>query len=111
VPPDHINTALSAGVSEVIEIMMAKRREDRYKDVEELLMDLEALRQGRPPVRARQRFDVSLLEQLENGDAVEMEPSEYPDEIITRYRLAVLVLGVVTTVSIMIIILLLLLKR
>ena len=27
VPPDHINTALSAGISEVVEVMMAKRRE------------------------------------------------------------------------------------
>ncbi len=111
VPPDHINTVLSAGVSEVIEIMMAKRREDRYNNVEELLTDLEALRTGHPPLQAHKRFDVSLLEQLENGDAVEMEQPEYPDEIITRYRLAVLVLGVVTTISIMIIILLLLLKR
>ncbi len=32
IPPDHINTSLSAGVSEVIEIMMAKRKEDRYAD-------------------------------------------------------------------------------
>ncbi|MGD8499242.1 MAG: serine/threonine-protein kinase, partial [Phycisphaerales bacterium] len=31
VPPDHINTSLSAGVSEVVEIMMAKRKEDRYQ--------------------------------------------------------------------------------
>ncbi|MHC4230130.1 MAG: serine/threonine protein kinase, partial [Planctomycetota bacterium] len=46
VPPDHINTSLSAGVSEVVEIMMAKRREDRYHNVEELLTDLEALSNG-----------------------------------------------------------------
>ena len=52
IPPDHINTSLSAGASEVIEIMMAKRREDRYNDVQELLLDLEALRQGQPPLRA-----------------------------------------------------------
>jgi serine/threonine protein kinase len=108
VPPDHINTSLSAGVSEVIEIMMAKRREDRYNNVEELLTDLEALRAGHAPLQAHKRFDVSLLEQLENGDLVEMERREDSEEVITRYRMAVLVLGVVTTVSVLIIILLLL---
>ena len=67
VPPDHINTSLSAGVSEVVEIMMAKRKEDRYHNVEELLADLEALQNGRLPVQAHRRFDVSMLEQLEEG--------------------------------------------
>jgi serine/threonine-protein kinase len=108
VPPDHINTSLSAGVSEVIEIMMAKRREDRYKNVEELLTDLEALREGHAPLQAHKRFDVSMLEQLEEGDLVEMEHEEDAEEVITRYRLAVLILGVVSTISVLIIILMLL---
>lgn len=101
VPPDHINTALSAGVSEVIEIMMAKRREDRYKNVEELLIDLEALQEGRPPLRAHQRFDVSVLEQLENGDTIEMEQTGYSEDIIARYRLIILILGAVTTIAVL----------
>jgi serine/threonine-protein kinase len=101
VPPDHINTALSAGVSEVIEIMMAKRREDRYKNVEELLTDLEALRQGHPPLQAHKRFDVSMLEQLEAGDAVETERVDYSDELIARYRLIILVLGAVATIAVL----------
>ena len=108
VPPDHINTSLSAGVSEVIEIMMAKRREDRYKNVEELLTDLEALCEGHAPLQAHKRFDVSMLEQLEEGDLVEMEHEEDAEEVITRYRLAVLILGVVSTISVLIIILMLL---
>ena len=29
-PADHVNTALSAGVGEIIDVAMAKRREDRY---------------------------------------------------------------------------------
>ncbi len=109
VPPDHINTTLSAGVSEVIEIMMAKRREDRYKNVDELLIDLEALQEGRPPLRAHQRFDVSVLEQLENGDTVEEERHEYVEEVITRYRMAILALVVFSAISVLIIVLMLLL--
>jgi eukaryotic-like serine/threonine-protein kinase len=109
VPPDHLNTSLSAGVSEVIEIMMAKRREDRYNNVEELLTDLEALRQGHPPLQAHKRFDVSMLEQLEEGDTVEPDASADTEEIITRYRLYLLILGAATGVSVLIILAMLLL--
>jgi len=104
IPPDHINTTLSAGVSEVIEIMMAKRREDRYNNVEELLLDLEALRQGHPPIQARKRFDVEMLEQLENGDTVEVERVVDTEEIITRYRMYLLILGAVSFFSVLVII-------
>ncbi len=107
IPPDHINTTLSAGVSEVIEIMMAKRREDRYNNVEELLIDLEALREGHPPLQAHKRFDVSMLEKLEEGDIVTPEEEQYNEEIITRYRMMVLVLGAFSAVSVLVILLLL----
>jgi len=107
VPPDHINTSLSGGVSEVIEIMMAKRKEDRYNNVEELLLDLEALRNGQPPVRAHKRFDVSMLRQLENGEDVEVheEEAEYGDDAVASYKIAVLILSTVAAVLFLIIIL------
>ncbi|MFQ6049095.1 MAG: serine/threonine-protein kinase, partial [Phycisphaerae bacterium] len=50
VPPDHINTRLSAGIGEVIEMMMAKRREDRYQNTQDLLLDLEAIARGEAPL-------------------------------------------------------------
>ena len=106
-PPDHINTSLTAGVSETIEIMMAKRRKNRYNNVEELLLDLEALRNGQLPLQAHKRFDVSALEQLEKGDVVEVTEKVYNEETITRYRVAILILSTVTAVSILIILLLL----
>jgi serine/threonine protein kinase len=111
IPPDHINTSLSAGVSEVIEIMMAKRRDDRYKDVDELLLDLEALLQGQPPIQAHKRFDVSVLEQLEEGDVVEPQEKQYADELISRYRVALLILGTVAAVAVMVVIILLSLRH
>jgi serine/threonine-protein kinase len=110
IPPDHINTSLSAGVSEVIEIMMAKRKEARYSNAEELLVDLEAIRNGQPPLRARKRFDVSVLEQLENGDLVSDRENHNTDEvIITHYRVAVVILSVVVGVCLLAITLLLVL--
>ncbi len=111
VPPDHINTSLSAGVSEVVEIMMAKRREDRYHNVEELLTDLEALQNGRLPVQAHRRFDVSMLEQLEEGDAVEVKEKVYEEETIANYRMAILILTTVAAVFLLVIILLLLFNK
>jgi len=104
IPPDHINTTLSAGVSEVIEIMMAKRKENRYNDIEELLTDLEALRQGQPPLQAHRRFDVSMLKQLEKGDAVEKEVG-YKEETVAQYRMAILILSTIVAVFFVIILL------
>lgn len=112
IPPDHINTSLSAGISEVIEIMMAKHKKDRYNNIEELLTDLEAIADGQPPLRAHKRFDVSSLKQLAVGDAVEEEEEEkeekvYKEEAITHYRIAILVLSAVVVVSVLTILLLL----
>ena len=111
VPPDHINTSLSAGVSEVVEIMMAKRKEDRYHDVEELLTDLEALREGRPPIHAHKRFDFSMLEKLEEGDIVEVKGKAYEEETIANYRMAILVLSTIAAVFLLVIVLLLLFNK
>jgi len=107
IPPDHINTSLSAGISEVIEVMMAKQKEDRYNNVEELLTDLEAVREGQPPLRAHKRFDVSVLEQLEDGDVIEDQERLYKEEAVARYRIAILILSAVVAVSFLVIFLLL----
>ena len=106
VPPDHINTLLSAGVSEVIEIMMAKKKENRYNNIEELLVDLNALREGQTPLQAHKRFDVSILQQLENGDVVEKE-EVYKEEAVAQYRTAILILSIVTVVFFVIILIML----
>jgi serine/threonine protein kinase len=107
IPPDHINTSLSAGISEVIEVMMAKNKENRYSDCEELLEDLEAVRAGQAPHRARTRFDVSALQQLSNGEALENEEQQYSNEAVTRYKILVIGLGAALAVSVLVIILLL----
>jgi serine/threonine-protein kinase len=107
IPPDHINTSLSAGISEVIEVMMAKHKEDRYSSVEELLTDLEAVRNGQAPLRAHKRFDVSALEQLERGEIIEAEQKAYNEDAVARYRIATLILGAAVAISFLVIALLL----
>ena len=108
IPPDHINTSLSAGISEVIEVMMAKNKENRYSNCEELLEDLEAVRAGEAPMRARTRFDVSALQQLSDGEAVEENETEYyQEDTVTRYKILVIGLGAALAISVLVIVLLL----
>jgi eukaryotic-like serine/threonine-protein kinase len=104
VPPDHINTSLSNGVSEVIEVMMAKRKEDRYNNAEDLLADLQAVRAGQLPLWAHKKFDVSMLEKLEEGSEVQEIPETVDieqEKTITNYRIAILFLSLVAAASIL----------
>ncbi len=101
VPPDHINTALSAGISEVIEVMMAKDKKDRYKNMEEGIVDLQAVRDGKSPLIARQRFNLEALGELEDGAAVDM-PNEKTlrttEEALTKYKMIVIILAALSAV-------------
>jgi eukaryotic-like serine/threonine-protein kinase len=72
-PPDHLNTALSAGLGEVVEFMMAKKRRQRYPTAEDVILDLECLLNGDPPKLARQGINASSLQELVGGE-VEEEP-------------------------------------
>jgi serine/threonine-protein kinase len=72
-PPDHLNTNLSAGIGEVVEVMMAKDRAQRYQNPGTLLMDLESLLAGQAPKVARQQFAQSSLNNLAEGEEVEEE--------------------------------------
>ena len=53
VPADHVNPKLSAGIGQVIDMMMAKSPRARYQNCTDLLTDLRAIRAGDPPVLAR----------------------------------------------------------
>lgn len=73
IPADHINTALSAGIGEVIDVAMAKKREDRYQATEDMLEDLRAIQAGNPPIHARRSVDLDALEKVEEtGKTLEM---------------------------------------
>lgn len=106
-PPDHINTVLSAGVSEVIETMMTKNRDERYKTMEEVITDLEAVLEGRPPLLARQKFNVEALEELEEGMALEDQMNQkhmYTEETVAKYKVAIFILGALCIIFVIIII-------
>ncbi|HEV2295220.1 MAG TPA: serine/threonine-protein kinase [Tepidisphaeraceae bacterium] len=65
VPADHVNTSLSAGIGEIIDVAMAKDRDERYRSTEEMLEDLELVRQGQPPKHARRNVNLDDLAQIE----------------------------------------------
>ena len=69
VPPDHVNPKLSAGISEIIEMMMAKKRKDRYRSCADLLMDLQAVKRGEKPPLAHKEIvaedDLASLAEVE----------------------------------------------
>ena len=96
-PPDHINTALTTGISEVIEVMMAKNRKERYNNMDDVMSDLKAVRNGQPPLLARQKFNVESLEELEEGATIEITTDDgermIPAEAIATYRLWIIILG------------------
>src|ERR1700722_18061627 len=60
-PADHVNTALSAGVGEIIDVAMAKRREDRYPSTEQMLEDLRLVMNNEAPKYARRAVDLESL--------------------------------------------------
>ncbi|MDP6379754.1 MAG: serine/threonine-protein kinase [Phycisphaerae bacterium] len=71
VPADHINAKLSAGVCEVIEVMMSRRSKDRYGSTENLLVDLRSVFNDEPPRLARELVDGALLQGLSEGDELD----------------------------------------
>src|SRR5688572_9306419 len=76
VPADHVNTSLSAGIGEIIDVAMAKDRDDRYHSTLDMLEDLNAVRRGEPPTHARRAVHLDGLEQLENtGKTVDIAPT------------------------------------
>lgn len=83
VPPDHINTRLSSGIGEIIEVMMKKRPEDRYSSTKDLLTDLEAVARGEPPLQARRRYDSNFLQNL-----ADQEENAEPHQIDSDYYAA-----------------------
>jgi serine/threonine-protein kinase len=74
-PADHVNTSLSAGIGEMIDLAMAKNRDDRYRTTEDMVEDLEAVRRGEPPPHAHQNVDLDDLAQVEEkGKTVDIQP-------------------------------------
>jgi eukaryotic-like serine/threonine-protein kinase len=69
IPPDHVNPKLSAGISEIIEMMMAKKPAQRYQNCTDLLVDLRAVSKGEIP-------PIAHVEILPQDDLAELAAAE-----------------------------------
>ncbi len=70
VAPDHVNPKLSAGISEVIEMMMTKDAGGRYQNCKDLLTDLRAIREGKfPPMAHKGGISAVTLAQIAEAEA------------------------------------------
>jgi serine/threonine-protein kinase len=86
IPPDHINTRLSSGLGVVVETMMAKNRDLRYRNPDDLLLDLKCLLQGESPMIAGQKADA--LAGLAEGEASDDEVAGSPLAEAERIEMA-----------------------
>jgi serine/threonine-protein kinase len=117
VPPDHVNTRLSSGLGMVVETMLAKNRENRYPNPDDLILDLKCLVQGEPPMIAGQKLD--SLASLAEGDfaddaaptstVTDSEKAEIAATVNARNNI-IAALGVMLGVSVLTNVLLLLVK-
>jgi len=64
VPPDHLNESLSAGFSQIIEMMMEKDVSRRYQNAHDLIADIDAVVAGDQPQFAQPTLDFSLLSEV-----------------------------------------------
>ncbi|HEX3358328.1 MAG TPA: serine/threonine-protein kinase [Tepidisphaeraceae bacterium] len=107
-PPDHLNTALSAGIGEIIELAMAKNRDERYRGTAEMLEDLKLVRAGEPPIHARRSVDLEHIADIEKtAQTVDIDPQPEQGSIWKHP----LVMGLLawSTVSVLVIIVMLVL--
>jgi len=109
VPPDHVNTNLSAGLGEVVEVMMAKSRRYRYASVSDLLVDLEAIAAGDAPPLARKQMDAGVLSGLAQGDQSSLDTQMAPTVSLAepKLKLAVVLLSLALGASLILIVALL----
>jgi serine/threonine-protein kinase len=110
VPADHVNTSLSAGVGEIIDLAMAKNRDDRYRTTEDMLEDLEAVRRGEPPPHAHQNVDLDKLADVEEkGKTVDIQ--QVPVDLWSHPMVIGLLAGVGVSVLVNVILLVVVLTK
>lgn len=106
-PPDHIRPELSSGLGEVVELLMAKDRNERYQIPDDLILDLSCLLNDEAPRIARKKFS-SVLEDLSEGEIEPEEIERLEAEMASKYHIYIGILAGVLALSVVFNIILLL---
>jgi len=94
VPPDHVNPDLTNGISEIIELCMAKDPAKRYATAADLIEDLQAVANGRSPAQAHKLIalpELTILDQ--KGDAEESIATQSERSVIATPLFWIAVVG------------------
>ena len=106
VPPDHINSSLSAGFSQVIEMMMAKDVSQRYQNATDLIEDLDAVASGLSPQFAQPTLDFAKLAEVvkatSSNDPVQQNTSGTSTQISSMLLPILIVSGLLNIVLIVV---------
>jgi serine/threonine protein kinase len=102
VPPDHLNSKLSPGCAQVIEMMMAKDPAERYQNAGDLLHDLQLIADAHPPHFARQRqIDLSEVATsiateaaVKSAPVIQQEPPRASIMDSPLFLIAMILLGI-----------------
>lgn len=102
VPPDHLKTSLSSGFGEVVETMLSKDRDERYRTPDDLIIDIDCLLRGERPRIAGHRDDTlsALAEGDPDDDPQRSSMSPFRGRAGARPGAAVMVLSVLLTISV-----------
>jgi len=103
-PPDHVNPDLSAGISEVVEVMMSRRPQDRYRSADDLLMDLRSVASGEPPRIAREKVGMQdMMQGLAAGEGIDPRappPSSPPSPFAINHLTIILMVALAIAILI-----------
>ncbi len=107
VPPDHINSTLSAGFSQVIEMMMAKDVSQRYQNATDLIEDLDAVASGGSPQFAQPTLDFAKLAEVAQATpASESVPqSQEQGSVLSAMWLPMLIVSVLLNLILIVVLL------
>lgn len=80
VPPDHLNSSLSPGFSQIVEMMMAKDVSQRYQNASDLIEDLDAVAAGNSPQYAQPTLDFAKLAEVAKDAPPAEQSAAQPNE-------------------------------
>jgi len=105
-PPDHVNPGLSPHTAQVIEMMLAKQKDERYQSANDLIEDLELVSQGKPPHFAHRSLDSVSLTKTLSDVAISAPAAAAPVKMDRDSRASIgdsplfLVTGIVALISV-----------
>ena len=109
VPPDHINSSLSAGFSQIIEMMMAKDISRRYQNAGDVIEDLDTVLRGETPHFAQPTLDFVMLAEVAQTSpssvAIPQATNQQAEESVSSMWLPMLIVSAIVNIILIVLLL------